>query len=249
MALLCVALAPAPAGAAGSAGASLVADTSTTAAPVTTTTEPATTTTVPVTTTTVAPTTTSSSSTTTTKPKPSPVTTTTKPNNSTSTPKSVPWGLVAIVVVLLLLILAVVLFMQHRKKQAETVEWQDLTRRAVADVSLAREGLVSDNAFSPNAEVRAGISVQVERAAVGMERAAANAPELAAATAATNVATSLRGLGFAVEADRLMRQGTASPTGLQLAQADEAKRNRMSELNVALAQLNAYLTSGHSHSR
>ena len=54
----------------------------------------------------------------------------------------------------------------------------------------------------------------------------------------------MRGLAFAVEADRLLRQGTSAPTGTQLAEADEARRARNSELNAALARLSTRVGSG-----
>jgi hypothetical protein len=57
------------------------------------------------------------------------------------------------------------------------------------------------------------------------------------------VAAALRGLAFAVEADRLLRQGTTAPTGTQLAQADEARRARNSELGAALARLSTRIGS------
>jgi hypothetical protein len=60
---------------------------------------------------------------------------------------------------------------------------------------------------------------------------------------ATAVATALRGLAFAVEADRLLRHGTSPPTGAQLAQADEARRARGSELSTALARLSTRIGS------
>ena len=76
----------------------------------------------------------------------------------------------------------------------------------------------------------------MEKAAVALERVARSAPDPQAAGMATEAAGALRGLAFAVEADRLLRQGASAPTGVQLAQADEARRARNSELSAALAQ-------------
>ena len=53
---------------------------------------------------------------------------------------------------------------------------------------------------------------------------------------ATTAAGALRGLAFAIEADRLLRHGTAAPTGMQLAEADEARRARSTELSAALVE-------------
>ncbi len=65
------------------------------------------------------------------------------------------------------------------------------------------------------------------------------APDPQAGTAASSLADGLRGLAFAIEADRLLRHGTSAPTGIQLAQADEARRARTVELDAALARLSA----------
>ena len=85
--------------------------------------------------------------------------------------------------------------------------------------------------------LRGAVDVQVERAAVALERVARAAPDPQAAGLATEAAGSLRGLAFAVEADRLLHQGASAPTGVQLAEADEARRARNSELSAALSRL------------
>ncbi len=54
-------------------------------------------------------------------------------------------------------------------------------------------------------------------------------------------AGALRGLAFAIEADRLLRHGSGAPTGVQLAQADQARRDRDGELQGALSRLQAHV--------
>lgn len=242
VALLVVALAPAAT--AGAAPSPADASSSTTTVPVTTTVPSTTTTTVPTTTTTVAPTTSSSTTviprTTTSS---SSTTTTTLPHAAT-TSSSTPWGLIALIVVLVVAVVVVALLLRSRKKKATEAQWRRVVVPALSDAQLARESLLSGNALSADAELRGAVSVQAERAAVALDHAANAAPDPQAASTASGAAGALRGLAFAVEADRLLRQGSSVPTGIQLAQADEARRARQAELNTALARLSARVGSG-----
>jgi len=215
----------------------------------------ATSTTLPdTTTTTVAPTTTTTSSTTTTTPsttttttRPTTTTTTTHPTTTTTTvpttttKSKTPWGLIAVIVVLVLLIGLVVLAMVARNKKSALDAWRRRTLPAVSDARLAREALLSPTAVSDDAELRGAVAVQVEKASVALERAGVSAPDPAAGGSATTAAGALRGLAFAIEADRLLRHGSGAPTGVQLAQADQARRDRDSELQGALARLQAHV--------
>jgi hypothetical protein len=204
--------------------------TTTTAPPVTTTTVPSTTTTAPVPTTTTKPTT----------------TTTIGPTNqpaSKTTSSSTPWGLIVLIVVLVIAIGLVIVLWQSRKKRNVESSWRRLVVPALSDAQLARESLQSGNAVSDDPQMRVSVEVQVERAAVALERAVPGAPDPQAGGLATVAASALRGLAFAIEADRLLRQGTTAPTGVQLAQADEARRARTSELNSALADLSRRIGS------
>lgn len=213
----------------------------TTTAPVTTstttstTTLPTTTTTVPVTTTSIAP-----AHTTTTR---APTTTSTTKPAATSSSQT-PWGLIVLIVVLVLAILLVLLLMAARRRKAREAAWRRDVVPALSDAQLARESLLSANATSEDAAVRGAVAVQADRAAAALDGAARRAPDPEAGSLATSAAGSLRGLAFAVEADRLLRQGSTAPTGVQLAQADEARRARTAELNAALARLSARIGSG-----
>jgi hypothetical protein len=219
---------------------------STTTVPVTTTVPSTTTTTVPITTTTVAPTTTTSTSTTAvprTTTSSSSTTTSTVPR-ATTTSSSTPWGLIALIVVLVVAVVVVALLLRSRKKKATEAQWRRVVVPALSDAQLARESLLSGNALSADAELRGAVSVQAERAAVALDHAANAAPDPQAGSTASGAAGALRGLAFAIEADRLLRQGSSAPTGMQLAQADEARRARQAELNTALARLSARIGSG-----
>ncbi len=223
---------------AGPAGALVTPDVSTTTVAPTTTTSSSTTTT------TVAPTTTTSSSTTTTTHPTTTTTsssTTTTTHPTTTTSSSTPWGLVALVVVLALLVLLVALLYRARARRAASDVWRRRAVPALSDARLARESLLSASAVSEDPELRGAVAAQVERAATALEQAGRSAPDPVAGTSATTAAGALRGLAFAIEADRLLRQGERAPTGIQLAQADEARRARDAELQRALAGVAAHV--------
>ena len=213
-------------------------DTTTTTAPPATTT----TTTPPTTTTTTAPPTTTTSASTTTTTSAS--TTTTHPTTTTTTAKSTSsssvWGWVLLGVVILLAIGLVVLLIARTKRQGRAANWQRLTAPAIAAAELARD-LVLGQTETDDAQRRASVTVQVDEAVSGLERAAASAPDEEHAALCTRCAESLRGLAFAVEADHLMRSGGQNPTGEHLAAADAARRNRAAELEGALRDLKAAL--------
>ncbi len=223
----------------------LLADTTTTTLPATTTTTvPPTTTTS--TTTTLPSTTTTSTPRTTTTTVPA-TTTTTVP--ATKTSSKTPWGLIALIVVLVVAIGVVALLLRSRKRRAIETEWRRAVVPALSDAQLARESLLSGNAGSEDPQIRGAVEVQVERAATALERTVARAPDPEAGSMASSAASGLRGLAFAVEADRLLRHGTSAPSGVQLAQADEARRARTTELNTALANLGRRIGSGTGSAR
>lgn len=228
-----------------SAPAGAAPDSSTTTEPPTTTTVPATTTTTePPTTTTVPATTTTSSSTSTTEPA---TTTTTTPASTTSS--KTPWGLIALIVVLVIAIGVVALLLWSRKRGAVETQWRRAVIPALSDAQLARQSLLSGNAGSEDEEVRGAVAFQVERAAVALDRTVPSAPDPEAGSLAAAAAASLRGLAFAIEADRLLRHGTSAPSGVQLAQADDARRARGTELQAALVKLSTRVGSGTTPSR
>jgi hypothetical protein len=215
----------------------VVADSTTTVPPTTPTTVPETTTTTSTsttTTTTVPPTTTTSTSTT---------TTTLAPLIATNTSSKTPWALIIVIVVLVLAIGLVLVLLAARRRRGVESNWHHAVVPALADAQLARASLLSDNAVSADAEVRGAVAVQVERAAVALEHTVPTAPDAEAGQMASTAAGALRGLAFAIEADRLLRHGTAAPTGMQLAEADEARRARNGELATALARLSTRVSA------
>jgi len=145
--------------------------------------------------------------------------------------------------VLVIAIVGLVALLRSRNKKAAETEWRRVVVPAFSDAQLARDSLLGGNAMSDDSELRGAVTVQAEKAAGALDRAASSAPDPQAGSAATSAAAALRGLAFAVEADRLLRQGTSAPTGTQLAQADEARRARNSELGAALARLSTRVGS------
>jgi hypothetical protein len=111
----------------------------------------------------------------------------------------------------------------------------------VTSTELAR-GLVLSQKETDDAQHRASVAAQVDNAVEGLERAAESAPDDAHRALCERCAESLRGLAFAVESDHLMRSGGEHPTGQQLAEADQARRNRDAELDAALEDLKAAVT-------
>ncbi len=225
--ITCDLVAPAGAQPTTSSTPTSVPETTTTAAPTTTTTAP------PATTTTLAPTTTTHAPRTTTTTHP-PTTTTSHP--STTTSSSTPWGWILLAVVLALAALLLILLIARNRRQGREATWERSVRPAVTAAELARD-LVLSQTEADDAQRRASVAAQVDDAVDGLERAGDSAPDQTARALCERCAESLRGLAFAVEADHLMRSGGEHPTGAQLAAADQARRNRMAELDAALREL------------
>ena len=132
--------------------------------------------------------------------------------------------------------LALVLLLLARSRRAARAAWSRAARPALQQASSARELLLEPEARS-TPEGRESVDAQVDRASQALDQVMTSAPDDASRLAASTTASSLRGLMFAVEAERLLRSGGQSPTADQLAQADEAHRARSRELDAALDRL------------
>jgi hypothetical protein len=224
--------------------AAVAQETTTTVAPTTTTVAPTTTTTVAPTTTTVAPTTTTTTApaTTTTRAKP---TTTSHPTTTTVAPastSSTPWGWIVLAVALLAAIIVVIVLLvgsQNRRRQFE--QWRAGARSTLEQGQLSRQLLASDVQTPGDAARHASVRVQVEAAAAALGGLADQAPSEETRLAAVNSADALRGLLFAVEANRLLRDGTQAPTADQLAQADAALRHGNAQVGQAFDTLDGLI--------
>ncbi|MGH9096317.1 MAG: hypothetical protein ACRDWB_02750 [Acidimicrobiales bacterium] len=150
-------------------------------------------------------------------------------------------ALIIVAIVVVLAVILLLLLLSRRKRIQAQSAWRRAVFPAVSDAHLARDALLSASAMSDDPELRGSVEVQVDRSARALEQAALTAPDEAAQTATNSVARSLRGLAFAVEADRLLRHGAGAPTGTQLAEADDARRSRLAELDSSLARLSAQL--------
>lgn len=190
--------------------------TTTTTAPVTTTTQLATTTTTQATTTTHASTTTSVAPT------------------ATSHAATWAWILGAIAVVALIAA-GVAAFMGAKRRQEAGDAWVPQARAGLENASLARSMLMAQPTGG-DAQVTQ-VRAQAEDAARALDRVASVAPDEPRRQAASSVAEGLRGVIFCLEAEHLLRAGSAAPSAAQLAEADVARRRRAAELDAALAQL------------
>ena len=101
---------------------------------------------------------------------------------------------------------------------------------------IARD-LLTEGGTDVEPDRREAVRTQVETAAQTLDGLVTSAPDDASRRAASSSAAALRGLMFAGEADRLLRSREKSPTADELAQADEAQRVRVRELDTALNEL------------
>ncbi len=220
--------------------------TTSTTDPSTTTTDPPTTTTdVSTTTTTESPTTTSTTEAPTTTTTEAPTTTTTEaPTTTTTAPgqpasgSSTPWGWIIGAILLVIAIIAVVLALvaASNRRRAEQ-QWQPIAWAALSAAQLARDSVLADTAVPDDPSRLVAVRRQVDGATESLQRAVETAPDDVARQSATATADALRGLAFAIESERLLHDRTVAPTGEQLAQADEARRARSADLELALARL------------
>ena len=218
------------------------------ATPTTTTTGPATTTTAPATTTTAPATTTTGPATTTTGPATT-TTTTTQPStpstvtvtHSTTTSSTWWWLALALVLAAILVTLIVMVVRRHGQKEAE-LAWRRDTIGVLDGARLARDLLPASGSAIVDTGHWGSVRERVEQAAQGLDRAGAAALSNEDASAARTTAEALRGVVFALEADRLLRDGAQAPSPEQLGQADAAYRARAADLDTALGRLDALVT-------
>ena len=211
--------------------------TRTTRAPTTTTAATTATTVVPAETTTEPSTVTTPSSTSTSELP----TSTTGAQSTTTSSSSTPWGwIIGGVVVLAGLVLALVLFLLARSRRAARSAWNQAAQSALQQATSARE-LLQDPEVRATTEGRESVDGQVERAAKALDQLLLTAPDDESKLATSTTASSLRGLMFAFEAERLLRSGDRPPTAAELAEADATKRARSQELDLALERMVAQI--------
>jgi hypothetical protein len=151
---------------------------------------------------------------------------------------STPWGWIIAGIAIAAAIIALIVWLvsRNRRKRA-LVAWRSGTESALDSAHLARTLLPAAGQDVPDAAHWQAVHERVEAAAVSLDQASTSAPTPEGAVAAHTAADKLRGLWFALESDRLLREGATPPTPEQLAQADTVTRARGSELDAALADL------------
>ncbi|HLN15419.1 MAG TPA: hypothetical protein VK277_01585 [Acidimicrobiales bacterium] len=120
--------------------------------------------------------------------------------------------------------------------------WTARARPVLQEAVLTRSMLVQSGARDEPGQ-RQSVDSQVDRTVTSLTELATSAPDDASRLAAASSAEAIRGLLFALEAERLLRTGPTAPTGQQLAEADQARRTRAGQLDAALAALNERLGS------
>jgi hypothetical protein len=132
------------------------------------------------------------------------------------------------------------LILRNRQHKKGLAQWLIIARPARDNAVIARD-LMTSATTERGAPTGQPVTAQVDAAAAELDRAAADAPDDERRDASVAVATGLRGLQFALEAETLLRQGSTQPTADQLAQADTTHRQRAMELDQALARFGALL--------
>jgi hypothetical protein len=214
---------------------------------------PATTTLAPTTvaTTTVASTTTELATTTT-----EPATTTSGPTTTSSTPtttvpaastsggsSSAPWGWIIAILAVIAVALIVALVFQRRSSNSAKSEWKNSAESALRDADLTRD-MLADEARPGDAEDATRVTTvrdTVERVARQFDQLAASAPNDDMRRHSIDVATSLRGYFFALEAEQMLHNAPTTPTADQLGTADATKRARAAELGAATTAIRVYV--------
>jgi hypothetical protein len=136
-----------------------------------------------------------------------------------------------------------VLVRSSKKRQRAAANWWTRTESAYEQTQSACQLLSTVSSASPPTH-RAAARRQIETAAGTMDAAANLAVDEASRQATTAVASGLRGVLFAQEADQLLRDGGQPPTGEQLIQSDWALRDRMQTLDSAMKALDVKLRNG-----
>jgi len=156
------------------------------------------------------------------------------PKSSSSTP----WGwIIAGIAIAAAIIGLIVWLVSRRNRKRALVAWRSGAESALDSANLARTLLPAAGQDVPDSAHWQAVHERVETAAQSLDQSAGRAPTPEGAQASRTAADKLRGLWFALESDRLLREGTTPPTPEQLAQADTVTRARGSELDAALADL------------
>jgi MYXO-CTERM domain-containing protein len=162
-------------------------------------------------------------------------TTTTTPKTTSTSSDTWIWIVVGVAAAAALALLIALLVAGSRRRRA-TRAWIPTARSALDSATAARDLLIAEPSDA-DATTHEAIKAKVGEAATMLDRVSAHGPDEEARTASRDTAEELRGLLFAIEAQRLLPTGRLPPTADQIAQADLQRRSRESELERAMVRL------------
>jgi hypothetical protein len=166
-----------------------------------------------------------------------PTTTTVAPAAPKSS-SSTPWGWIIAGIAIAAAVIGLIVWLVTRRNRTKALAaWRHDTESSLDSAHLARTLLPAAGQDVPDPAHWQAVHERVEQAAQSLDQSGTRAPTPEGAVAARTAADKLRGLWFALESDRLLREGAQPPTPEQLAQADTVTRARGSELDAALADL------------
>jgi hypothetical protein len=149
------------------------------------------------------------------------------------------------VVIAALIGLMIYLLVARRNRRRATLAWVPTARGALDNAVVARDLLVAEPSTT-DAAAHESVRTKVSEAAAMLDRVASDAPDDDARMASHDSAEALRGLLFAIEAERLLPGGRLPPTADQLAQADLNRRQREADLESAMARLRQHVTGAQA---
>ena len=144
--------------------------------------------------------------------------------------------------------LIVALVFQRRSSNRTKSEWKNSAASSLRDADLTRD-MLADEARPGDAEDASRVTVvrdTVERVASQFDQLAATAPNDDMRRHSIDLATSLRGYFFALEAQQMLHNAPTTPTADQLGTADATKRARAAELEAAATAIRVYVARDSS---
>jgi hypothetical protein len=133
----------------------------------------------------------------------------------------------------------VIVLLNRRSRHRAARAWRDKTRGTLEAAVLVERLLPTSGGDSAPTAHWEAVRTRVTDAARSLERAAAEAPTSETRGAAIGCADALRATAFAVDADRLLREGGRTPTASELADADIAIRQGSAAMHGSLEGLDA----------
>jgi hypothetical protein len=143
--------------------------------------------------------------------------------------------IVAVLTAVGLAAVGVAAWLSARRKTAAYAAWRVKASPLTTEARQAK-GMLLDPASATDAGHRAAVEREVGTTLGALDRLAAEAPDAPARLAARELSEALRGLSFAVEANRLVRDPSHTPTTEELVQADASVASHTRRLDAAIEQ-------------